>query len=157
MVATYSRIAAHALLSKEPACSHTFNLQMRDGGNLLTRAGFALPAVDCDTFVLKYPVDPPSSQQQPHQQQAEQSQKQQQQQQQQQNYSSGARLDECSMQTCEGDGVDSPLGPEAVVAHLRLLGESNAVIHRQQKLQPDAALAVSAMEVLLSVHAMDAI
>jgi len=118
--------------------------QMRDGGNLLTRAGFALPAVDCDTFVLKYPVDPPSSQQQPHQQQAEQSQKQQQQQQQQQNYSSGARLDECSMQTCEGDGVDSPLGPEAVVAHLRLLGESNAVIHRQQKLQPDAALAAAA-------------
>ncbi|KAF5831828.1 hypothetical protein DUNSADRAFT_12542 [Dunaliella salina] len=161
--------------------------QMRDGGNLLTRAGFALPAVDCDTFVLKYPADPLSSQQraeqpqqqaeqpqpqqpqqqeaqqpqkqaeqpqqqqaqQPQQQQAQQPQQQQQQQQpqqqpQQQTHTAGT-IDEGSGTVHDEEGdVDTPLGPEALIAHLRLMGESNAVIHRQRKLQPDTALAAAA-------------
>lgn len=33
-------------------------MQMRDGGNLLTLAGLALPAVDTDGFVLHYPGGP---------------------------------------------------------------------------------------------------
>ena len=38
-----------------PACMHACHGQVRDGGNLLTRAGLALPAVDVDTFCLNYP------------------------------------------------------------------------------------------------------
>ncbi len=30
-------------------------LQVRDAGNLLTRAGLALPAVDVDSFQMRYP------------------------------------------------------------------------------------------------------
>jgi hypothetical protein len=33
-------------------------VQARDGGNLLTRAGLALPAVDMDQFVVKYATGP---------------------------------------------------------------------------------------------------
>lgn len=29
-------------------------LQVRDAGNLLTRAGFALPGVDVDQYVVRY-------------------------------------------------------------------------------------------------------
>ncbi|GFH20305.1 methyltransf_11 domain-containing protein, partial [Haematococcus lacustris] len=32
--------------------------QVRDGGNLLTRAGLALPAVDQDDFVVRYAAGP---------------------------------------------------------------------------------------------------
>ncbi len=30
-------------------------LQVRDAGNLLTRAGLSLPAVDVDSFQMRYP------------------------------------------------------------------------------------------------------
>lgn len=101
---------------------HSVCRQMRDGGNLLTRAGFALPTVDCDTFVLKYAADHSSD-----------------------------ISDSSSSRSSSSEGISDggmrvaqpPVGPEALVAHLRQMGESNAIIHRQRKLHPDAVLAVS--------------
>ncbi|KAG1675377.1 hypothetical protein FOA52_012296 [Chlamydomonas sp. UWO 241] len=65
--------------------------QVRDAGNLLTRAGLAMPTVDLDTFRLRY---------------------------------------EC---------------PTEVVRHLRSMGESNGVVHRQRVLARDVPLAAAAV------------
>lgn len=64
--------------------------QVRDAGNLLTRAGFALPTVDVDTFSMRYDT--------------------------------AAQL----------------------VQHLRVMGESSALINKKAGLKRDTALAAAA-------------
>jgi len=106
--------------------------QMRDGGNLLTRSGFSLPTVDCDTFVLKYPVGPPTPTASTGEEEGEagrspgeggsSS-----------NSSSSSSGDGISSSSSSGsissgsslggaEPADVPVGPEALVAHLRVSG-----------------------------------
>ena len=44
------------LISSTEVKEHGFSFlfQVRDAGNLLTRAGFSLPGVDVDEYVVKY-------------------------------------------------------------------------------------------------------
>jgi NADH dehydrogenase [ubiquinone] 1 alpha subcomplex assembly factor 5 len=65
--------------------------KVKDGGNLLSRAGIALPAVDVDDIVIRYPT------------------------------------------------------ALELVEHLRVMGETNAVLQRRQELPRDTALAAAAI------------
>jgi len=42
------------MIKMELRSSFVLHFQVRDAGNLLTRAGFTLPGVDVDEYIVKY-------------------------------------------------------------------------------------------------------
>ncbi|KAK6120433.1 hypothetical protein DH2020_045827 [Rehmannia glutinosa] len=99
--------------------------QVRDAGNLLTRAGFTLPGIDVDEYTVRYnSVDIGDINN---------------------DLTGGGNLTIAVSLFCEVNILCNNAGALELIEHLRTMGETNALFQRSKILKRDTALATAAV------------